>query len=58
MYPGEKDDRGSYRYLEKVLWLETGEAGVREFIRRLVFDTLIRNADMHLKNWSLIYRDG
>lgn len=42
----------------KVLWLETGEAGVREFIRRLVFNTLIGNADMHLKNWSLIYRDG
>lgn len=49
MYPGEKCDRKSYRYLEKVLWLETGEAGVREFIRRLVFNTLIGNADMHLK---------
>lgn len=58
VYPGEKYDRGSYRYLAKVLWLETGEPGVREFIRRLVFNTLIGNADMHLKNWSLIYRDG
>lgn len=58
VYPGEKYDKGSYRYLAKVLWLETGEAGVREFIRRLVFNTLIGNADMHLKNWSLIYRDG
>lgn len=58
VYPGEKYDKGSYRYLAKVLWLETGETGVREFIRRLVFNTLIGNADMHLKNWSLIYRDG
>lgn len=58
VYPDEKYGRGSYRYLAKVLWLETGEAGVREFIRRLVFNTLIGNADMHLKNWSLIYRDG
>ena len=26
-----------------------------EFIRRLVFNVLIGNADMHLKNWSLVY---
>lgn len=58
VYPGEKYDKGSYRHLAKVLWLETGEAGVREFLRRLVFNTLIGNADMHLKNWSLIYPDG
>lgn len=38
--------------------METGEAGVSEFIRRLVFNALIGNADMHLKNWSLIYPDG
>lgn len=58
VYPADKYDKGSYRYLAKVLWLETGEVGAREFIRRLVFNTLIGNADMHLKNWSLIYRDG
>ena len=29
-----------------------------EFIRRLVFNALIGNADMHLKNWSLLYPDG
>jgi serine/threonine-protein kinase HipA len=27
------------------------------FLRRLVFDILCGNADSHLKNWSLIYRD-
>lgn len=58
VYPDDKYNKGSYRYITKVLWLETGEAGVREFIRRLVFNALIGNADMHLKNWSLIYPDG
>jgi serine/threonine-protein kinase HipA len=42
----------------EVLWAEAGADGVAEFIRRLVFNTLIGNADMHLKNWSLIYPDG
>jgi len=58
VYPDDKYNKGSYRHIAKVLWLETGEAGVREFIRRLVFNALIGNADMHLKNWSLIYPDG
>jgi serine/threonine-protein kinase HipA len=40
-----------------VIWTEMGEAGIVEFIRRLVFNSLIGNADMHLKNWSLIYPD-
>ncbi|MBS1813615.1 MAG: type II toxin-antitoxin system HipA family toxin [Acidobacteria bacterium] len=31
---------------------------IAEFMRRLVFSAAIGNADMHLKNWSLIYRDG
>jgi serine/threonine-protein kinase HipA len=58
VYPDEKYERGSYRHIAKVLWLETGETGVREFVKRLVFNALIGNADMHLKNWSLIYPDG
>lgn len=58
VYPEDKYSQGSYRSIAKVLWVETGEAGVGEFIRRLVFNTLIGNADMHLKNWSLIYPDG
>ena len=35
----------------------TSEADIAEFIRRLTFNTLIGNADMHLKNWSMIYPD-
>ncbi|MEO1018521.1 MAG: HipA domain-containing protein [Pseudomonadota bacterium] len=57
VYPREKYEKATYRSLAKVLWIETGAAGVAEFIRRLVFNTLIGNADMHLKNWSLIYLD-
>jgi serine/threonine-protein kinase HipA len=58
VYPDEKYERASYRNIAQVLWRETGETGVVEFVRRLVFNALIGNADMHLKNWSLIYRDG
>jgi serine/threonine-protein kinase HipA len=41
-----------------VLWLETGEAGIVAFIRRLVFNALIGNADTHLENLSLLYAYG
>lgn len=58
VYPEEKYRRGRYRSIARVLWLEAGEPAVREFIGRLVFNTLIGNADMHLKNWSVIYPDG
>lgn len=58
VYPDDKYDKATYRYIAKVLGIEVGDAAVAEFIRRLVFSTLIGNADMHLKNWSLIYPDG
>lgn len=58
LYPEDKYDRASAASIARVLWIETGEAGVTEFIRRLVFNTLIGNADMHMKNWSLLYPDG
>lgn len=58
VYPERKYERANYRNIARVLWIETGEAGIVEFVRRLVFNALIGNADMHLKNWSLIYRDG
>src|SRR3984893_689503 len=35
----------------------TGQEATYEFVRRLVFSVLIGNADMHLKNWSLLYPD-
>jgi serine/threonine-protein kinase HipA len=55
--PDHKYDKGNYRIIGRVLGIETSAADVAEFIRRLVFSTLIGNGDMHLKNWSLIYPD-
>ena len=57
VYPDKKYETASYRNIATVLAAETGESGVEEFIRRLTFCTLTGNADMHLKNWSLIYPD-
>jgi len=58
VYPDRKYERASYRNIARVLWVETGTPGIVEFVRRLVFNALIGNADMHLKNWSLIYPDS
>jgi serine/threonine-protein kinase HipA len=58
VYPDGKYQHATYRRIASVLGIETGDAEIAEFIRRLVFSTLIGNADMHLKNWSLIYTDG
>ena len=55
--PNEKYKRVSYTNMAHLIWNEMGEAGLREFIRRLVFSAAIGNADMHVKNWSIIYRD-
>jgi serine/threonine-protein kinase HipA len=57
IYPDDKYDKASYRNIAEVIWAEVGEEGIAEFIRRVVFNTLIGNADMHVKNWSLIYPD-
>ena len=57
VYPDNKYDKASYRSVANVIWIETGEPGLAEFIRRLIFNILVGNGDMHLKNWSLIYPD-
>jgi serine/threonine-protein kinase HipA len=57
LWPEEKYGRASYRNIAEVVAAETGNPGIAEFIRRLVFNTFIGNADMHAKNWSLIYPD-
>jgi serine/threonine-protein kinase HipA len=58
LYPARKYGALSYANIAKVIWTEAGEDDAREFVRRLVFNALIGNGDMHAKNWSLIYRDG
>ncbi len=56
-YPNDKYKSRSYANIAAVLWAEAGEEAVAEFVRRLVFSVVIGNADMHLKNWSLLYPD-
>jgi serine/threonine-protein kinase HipA len=57
LYADDKYGHRSYANIASVLWAETGEESTYEFVRRLVFSVLIGNADMHLKNWSLLYPD-
>jgi serine/threonine-protein kinase HipA len=57
IFPEGKYKSVSYANIARVLWAETGEPGGYEFVRRLTFSILIGNADMHLKNWSLLYPD-
>ncbi len=56
-YPNAKYKFRSYANIAAVLWAESGEEATWEFVRRLVFSVVIGNADMHLKNWSLLYPD-
>jgi serine/threonine-protein kinase HipA len=58
VFPNEKYERHSYANIAAVLWAESGQESTFEFVRRLAFSVLIGNADMHLKNWSLLYPDG
>ncbi|GAB3309134.1 type II toxin-antitoxin system HipA family toxin [Haliea atlantica] len=57
VYPGDKYEKASYRNIANVIGAEGSDADIAEFIRRLTYNTLIGNADMHLKNWSMIYKD-
>ena len=57
LYPERKYERANYRNIAEVIAAEIGMDGIEDFIRRLVFNILIGNGDMHLKNWSLIYPD-
>lgn len=58
VYPEAKYEKASYRNIAAVIGAEGRDEDIAEFIRRLTFSMLIGNADMHLKNWSLIYPDG
>jgi serine/threonine-protein kinase HipA len=57
VYPEQKYGKASMRNIATVLASETSNDDIAEFIRRLVFNTLIGNDDMHLKNWSVFYPD-
>ncbi len=58
VYPEKKYQGVSYNNLVEMIAVTAGEVEAYEFIKRLVFNWMIGNGDMHLKNWSFIYPDG
>ena len=58
LYPEQKYDKCNYETLANLVLSLAGENDFDEFIRRLVFIIASGNGDAHIKNWSLIYRDG
>jgi serine/threonine-protein kinase HipA len=57
-YPERKYERYTYSNMARDLAQLAGPEAVQEFVRRIVFNAAIGNADMHLKNWTLLYPDG
>ena len=56
-YPEQKYLNACYIDIAEAVGTLIGEEAVCEFVRRLVFCTLIGNGDAHLKNWGVIYPD-
>lgn len=57
-FPDNKYEGVSFNNIAGMVWTLTGEAGLRDFICRLAYTIMTGNGDMHLKNWSFIYRNG
>jgi len=57
IYPKDKYTKANHVNIGSVIAVESSDDDIIEFIRRLVFNTLIGNADMHVKNWSMRYLD-
>lgn len=56
-YPSSKYDNHDYNEMARDIYRWMGVDALQDFVKRLVFTMAIGNTDMHLKNWSLIYRD-
>lgn len=58
--PQKKYDATNYDTMAKFIYtmMPNGSHETVEFLRRLFFSILIGNTDAHLKNWSLIYKNG
>ncbi len=56
--PKMKYDNRAFADIAATVYQASGNEELVNFIRRLVFTVGIANNDMHLKNWSFIYRDG
>lgn len=58
-YPSEKYTGAAYHNIAAALNSGVSFDAAIEFVRRLALTALTGNGDMHLKNWSLLYRgDG
>lgn len=58
VFPNNKYTKASYDNIANMVQILSGSNGVVDFIRRLVFNIIIGNGDMHLKNFSFIYPNG
>ncbi len=58
VYPSRKYDGAAYHDIAAALSAAVSPTAALEFVRRLALMAITGNGDMHLKNWSLIYRDN
>lgn len=59
IYPSRKYEGAAYHDIASALGAAVSLKAALEFVRRLALAAITGNGDMHLKNWSLIYRgDG
>jgi serine/threonine-protein kinase HipA len=56
IYPSRKYEGAAYHDIAVALGVAVSTATSLEFVRRLALAVITGNGDMHLKNWSLIYR--
>ncbi|CDZ29051.1 HipA domain-containing protein [Neorhizobium galegae] len=56
IYPSRKYEGAAYHDIAAALNVAVSSAAALEFVRRLALAAITGNGDMHLKNWSLIYR--
>lgn len=56
VYPSRKYDGAAYHDIASALSAAVTPTAALEFVRRLALAVVTGNGDMHLKNWSLIYR--
>jgi serine/threonine-protein kinase HipA len=56
IYPSRKCEGAAYHDIAAALGVAVSSSAALECVRRLAWAAITGNGDMHLKNWSLIYR--
>lgn len=56
IYPSRKYEGAAYHDIAGALNVAVSSAAALEFVRRLALAAVTGNGDMHLENWSLVYR--